>query len=41
MLAWFEAERKKRPRSPANVDGLENDANHQKKMATTEKDGMV
>jgi hypothetical protein len=43
LLAWFEAERKKRPRSPANVDGSENDSeeNPQNKSTSTRNEGML
>ena len=43
MLAWFEAERKKRPRSPEsppNADGSENEANSQNKSMSTRNEGM-
>jgi hypothetical protein len=41
MLAWFEAERKKRPRSP-NADASENEENLQGpgKSASTRNEGM-
>ena len=41
LLAWFEAERKKRPRSP-NAEGSENEesSNRRKKAASTKKEGM-
>jgi hypothetical protein len=40
MLAWYEAERKKRPRSP-KVDGSENEENPQKKLVSTRNEGML
>jgi hypothetical protein len=40
MLAWFEAQGKKRPRSP-NVDVSENEENPQNKSASTRKAGML
>jgi hypothetical protein len=41
MLAWFEAERRKRPRSPS-ADALENNENFRGKMTSTRNDeGMT
>jgi hypothetical protein len=40
MLAWFEAERRKRPRSQ-NADGSENEENPKKKKASTRNDGTL
>jgi hypothetical protein len=42
MLAWFEAERKKRPSSP-NADASENEVNLQGKSASgsTRNEGML
>ena len=40
MLAWFEAERKKRPHSP-NAEGSENDENPKKKSASTRNECML
>lgn len=40
MLAWFEAQGKKRPRSP-NADASENEENIQGKSASNKNKGML
>ena len=40
MLAWFEAQGKKRPRSP-DVDGSENEENPKGKVAITRNEHML